>query len=49
MKEHQKNEIQEWFGDCTCAEEIAELYADLMYETKFQMQHMLSQYERIDG
>lgn len=48
MREDYRDLIQEWFAECCSAEEIAELYADLMHEAKFQMQYMLSQYKLKD-
>lgn len=38
MKEDCTILIEEWFGDCNSAEEVAELYAELLFEIRCQMQ-----------
>jgi hypothetical protein len=46
MLEQCQKVIQDAFANCLTAEEIAELYAGLMYEIRFQMSDSMSEYVR---
>ena len=42
--EEAKNLIQEWFASCQDAEEVTNLYAEILHETRNQMKYMLNGY-----